>query len=349
MKKQLYVGLATPKAWGLKNWSAAGGLNTSGFPNGNARPPYFMGLRYDTDPGTGALTLSSVANASGGNTVYQGTITNGGTNNFVGTKFLVAGFGNANNNGTFECVANTTSAITLANPNGSNSGSPTTGTATGPALSDSTFKFEVAQNHNLSNNRINNNTGVIDTTITPVAEVQYRFDMTCTASGTIVMTLSGGGLTATHTFTGIAQITSIGQTGAMNLGLHRTNGYGEISVPTQATSINNNPPLAAGTKVTISGASNSTFNSTFPIVHEDIGGTNSPGYLFVLVGTTLDEANSAATLTYHPGVIPYLGFGNDTQASPSDCSIAIDYFGLSWNTGIQTTPNAIDATQGRYI
>ena len=68
-----------------------------------------------------SLTLTSAANASGTSpaaTVYQGTITGGGTNNFVGEIFVVTGFGNAGNNGTFQCVSNTTTSITLANPYG---------------------------------------------------------------------------------------------------------------------------------------------------------------------------------------------------------------------------------------
>jgi hypothetical protein len=68
-----------------------------------------------------ALTLSSVANASGGNTVYTGTITSGGTTlngNFVGVQFVVAGFTNGANNGTFTCVASTTTTLTLSNAAG---------------------------------------------------------------------------------------------------------------------------------------------------------------------------------------------------------------------------------------
>lgn len=67
------------------------------------------------------LTLSAAANASGGTTAYTGTITNGGAalgGNYVGCKFLVAGFTNAANNGTFICTASTTTTLTLANAAG---------------------------------------------------------------------------------------------------------------------------------------------------------------------------------------------------------------------------------------
>lgn len=65
-------------------------------------------------PGT-AFTLTAAANASGGTTVYTGTITGGGSNAFAGYTFVVAGFDLAANNGTFICTASTTTTLTLDN------------------------------------------------------------------------------------------------------------------------------------------------------------------------------------------------------------------------------------------
>jgi hypothetical protein len=78
---------------------------------------------------TGTNTVASVA-AAGGTlgpgatacTVYTGTFTNGGTNAYAGLVLTATGFGTAGNNGTFLCVASSTTTITLANPNGANSG-----------------------------------------------------------------------------------------------------------------------------------------------------------------------------------------------------------------------------------
>lgn len=78
---------------------------------------------------TGTNTVSSVA-AAGGTlgpngtacTVYTGTFTNGGTNAYAGLVLCASGFATAANNGTYLCVASTTTTITLANPNGANSG-----------------------------------------------------------------------------------------------------------------------------------------------------------------------------------------------------------------------------------
>ena len=63
----------------------------------------------------GALTLTSVAASLSGVAVYTGTITNGGSNAFAGVQFVVAGFDDAVNNGTFYCTASTTTTLTLTN------------------------------------------------------------------------------------------------------------------------------------------------------------------------------------------------------------------------------------------
>jgi len=47
--------------------------------------------------------------------VYNGTITGGANNAFVGYTFMVAGFVNASNNGTFVCTASSATQLTLTN------------------------------------------------------------------------------------------------------------------------------------------------------------------------------------------------------------------------------------------
>ena len=61
------------------------------------------------------LTLSAVAAPSGNQAVYTGTITGGGSNAFAGHSFIIAGFVNGTNNGSFVCVASTTTTLTLIN------------------------------------------------------------------------------------------------------------------------------------------------------------------------------------------------------------------------------------------
>lgn len=64
----------------------------------------------------GALTLTSVAASSAGSAVYTGTITGGTTPNYVGLTFVIAGFVNGVNNGTFLCTACSVTTLTLSNP-----------------------------------------------------------------------------------------------------------------------------------------------------------------------------------------------------------------------------------------
>jgi hypothetical protein len=64
------------------------------------------------------LVLSSVAAAAGGHTVYTGAITGGASNFYAGSTFIISGFNNAVNNGTFLCSASTATTLTLVNTAG---------------------------------------------------------------------------------------------------------------------------------------------------------------------------------------------------------------------------------------
>lgn len=64
------------------------------------------------------LALSSVANASAGNTTYTGGITGGGSSAYAGASVTISGFVNGANNGTFTVVSSTTTTITVNNASG---------------------------------------------------------------------------------------------------------------------------------------------------------------------------------------------------------------------------------------
>lgn len=66
----------------------------------------------------GTFPLTSCGTASGDSTVYNGTITGGGSNALAGYTFIVDDFDNPNNNVTALCTASTLTSITLNNPNG---------------------------------------------------------------------------------------------------------------------------------------------------------------------------------------------------------------------------------------
>lgn len=121
---------------------------------------------------TGTNTISSVAAASGtggpagtATTVYTGTFTNGGSNAYAGYLITLTGGSSAANNGTYLCLASTTTTLTLANPNGvaqSSGTEPTVQTAvtnggqanwialttdaTAPAAGDTTLASELSTN-----------------------------------------------------------------------------------------------------------------------------------------------------------------------------------------------------------
>jgi hypothetical protein len=61
------------------------------------------------------VTITAVATSSGGSAVYTGNITGGAGNALAGTTFLVTGFSDLVNNGTFLCSASTSTTLTLAN------------------------------------------------------------------------------------------------------------------------------------------------------------------------------------------------------------------------------------------
>jgi hypothetical protein len=88
------------------------------FPNG-------AGVHSNWAANVGPYAIASVANASGGNTVYTRSVTGTEpTNALIGYNFTPTGFAHAANNvggsnpAFFTCVASTTTTITLNNPSG---------------------------------------------------------------------------------------------------------------------------------------------------------------------------------------------------------------------------------------
>jgi hypothetical protein len=92
-------------------------------------------------------TLSAAAAASAGSTVYT-TSSAPAAGSLVGQSFVVAGFTNATNNGTFECTANTTTLITLSNAAGVAETHAGTATST-PTVATYTGTFTGATNGSL--------------------------------------------------------------------------------------------------------------------------------------------------------------------------------------------------------
>ena len=111
----------TGSAW---NGSTGGilALNVSGALTLNGSTVHMDGKGFRGGAGLqlqgSTVALTQVANAAGGTTVYTGGVTGGGGNAMAGTTFIVAGFVNAANNGTFLVTASTATTLTLANTSG---------------------------------------------------------------------------------------------------------------------------------------------------------------------------------------------------------------------------------------
>lgn len=325
--KQFYCGLTST----VNNTSNGGWAPNNGL---TARPAYGMVLRFDTDPGK-TYALTSVANHTGGTTTYTGSALTITPPELIGSTITISGFSNAPNNGQFFVVATTSTTITVLSAVGI--AETATASAVTPPISDTTFKFESVSNPNYPiNNRINTHGTVVDTGIVPVEGSFYRLEMLCTIPGQVTMTLTGGLRGAGATFT--SPMNFIGTTsflgGAGGIGsLLRQNGVASITGANSTSPFNPNVNgmsavlLTSGSKVTVSSAP-SAYNGSFTVT--DVG---NDVFIYgpVPAGTS---SGDAGTVTYFPGLLPYFGFGNDSQNSAVSNNIAVDFFSLVWNPGI---------------
>ncbi|VVB51945.1 Uncharacterised protein [uncultured archaeon] len=411
-KKALYIGLS-----GIVN-AALGSIG--------ARPDTFIGLRYDTSTVPAAMSVTSVANASAGSTVYTTpNNTTGGTNAYAGQNVTISGCTNAANNGTFACTASTTTTLTLSNASGVsetapsssravlaslpltaagnasggsttytlvnvNSSIPTnayigisfvitgftnsanngtftcisnTGTtlvlnnasgtsethagfATGGSINDAFFVFEVVQNKQYTSAIRHDAQGSTFTTnVSPAAGAWHRLDISCTVAGQVTLTLDGSG-TNTHTFTvstgtytsnSSSSLGSNGTSGAIAMAVGTTGNLGYI-------------PFAPGSSVTVSGLTGgaSVLNATYIIEQQNDNG-GSPFIIFP-TSQTVGTTNGTATMVGYPALTPLFSFGNDDSAVPSNAvRIFVDFFSLVWNKAI-ISPSATlpDKTKARY-
>ncbi len=103
---------------------------------------------------SGTLTLTGVTqvSTSAGTTTYAGTITGGEFGGWVGVPFVIAGFVNGANNGTFMCVASSASALVLKNTGVVETHAATAASAAGPLLNMSWLERGVAFDINNSAN-----------------------------------------------------------------------------------------------------------------------------------------------------------------------------------------------------
>jgi hypothetical protein len=223
----------------------------------------------------GVLTLTGAAASVAGDTAYAGTFSGGGSNAYAGVTFTVAGFTNAGNNGSFICVASTTSALTLINPNGvlettAATATPDEGTAvytgtfTGATTGSLVGQTFVVTGFTAANNNgtfiVTANSGTTTVTLdNPVATaVTAAGTATAQEPGTeyvlsAVGNASAGSTVYTGTFTGATTGSLVGQTATITgFVTAANNGSFLITANTSTTSITVNN--AAGVAVTAAGS-----------------------------------------------------------------------------------------------
>ncbi len=330
--------VATPSAtaFSMAHQSIYLGLGNSYLPSASVlplRPPIFLGLRYDTDPGF-SMSIQSIAAASGGKTVYTISSTTLGPG-LPGNKITVASATSPANNGTFLCVAATTVTLTLLNAGGVVQ-SGAAGTASTPAISDTTFKFEYVANPLLGVTSRNNTQGQVhDTGVTPTEGVWYRLDMECTAIGVVTLTLTGNG-SQLATWTVTATTVLWGTTTSSSATVQ--SGNNAIEVGPDGTTFNGTNmfrnPFGIGSHLVLGGTAPNgmTVGNTYINAGD---ATSQTTLTFFLSGTS--AGNVGATFTGYPAfLLGWASMATDTSGSHVEFTSALlyDFFGFVWNPGL---------------
>ncbi len=295
------------------------------------------------------IPLTAAANTSGGNTVYTmvdvNTVGSGANGAYIGLTFVVTGFTNAANNGTFTCVQSTNTTLTLNNASGV--AETHQGFATTTSLNDSFYTFEVVENPQYQSAARHNKQGqTFVTSVAPIAGIWHRLDMTCSAAGVVVMTLDGS---ATNTWTvTVPKITYIAASGQASW----TSYEGRVALSSVGTSGNDfTAPFASGSVVTISGLPifYTTLNGTWTDLYVE-GPSNAIRWAMPTRGS-LTNGSVSYTAVGYPSLTPVFTYGNDDTAFPITGTMrsVVDFFSLVWNPNLgPSAPGTPDKTKARY-
>lgn len=307
-QKRMYLGFAVD-----------GNSGSTGTYFAYGRPSKFIGLRYDTDPGNPTFALTAVENASEGSTIYKMTALqseDANANQYAGQTFVVAGYSNPDNNGTFLCTASAggaTPTLTLNNPNGVAVTAAGTATIETPAISDTTYHFECVQNA-LQNSNIQGAT--YNTGIAPDNN-WHRFRMRSIVQGEILFSIDGG------TETMISMGAGTDTTSGTDLVIFDEGTYGLLESFYYAAG------TCPGTNVIVSGATHPGNNGTFPILS-----MTESGEVAIHAATssaTFEANNSNLTFTWYNMFAPVIIFGNDSASSPASANLNVDYFSFVYS------------------
>jgi hypothetical protein len=351
-------------------------VTLAGYNNASNNGTYFcVSTSTATSPNSGGFTvlntaavteihgsvfiLSSIANASGGSTVYTGTISGGGgpvttgaSNAFANTQFTISGCVNAVNNGTFTCTASTATSITLSNASGVAETVTTACASAGTAFVLTAVATSSGGSTTYTGTITSGGTTAYTGqtfTITGFTNTQNNGSFVCTASSSTTLTLSNAIATA-ETHAGLASAPPCVATVTTNTsqpGLPATNTNVTIYHGTITGGAAN---AYAGQMFTIAGFNNSQNNGTFLCT------ASTASTLTLANGISVWESNGSATAvsqsSVYTGTFPYYsaqqnyigfpitvtGFTNAGNNGTFTCT------GGSATTVILTNPSALNET-----
>jgi len=289
--------------------------------------------------------------ASGGNTVYNipSGIVGINANQLQGISFVVTGgvaSGGANN-GTFTCVANTTTTITLNNASGVAETQALF--ITGGNIKDTVMTLEAVQNMtfaSVSGGPVRHN--VQGTTVAGPAPDSnwHRLDISSTTAGTIVIQLDGSNTVKLTTTPSTMTFAS--------------NGTGLIEATGKQICINNTvavtnarncgiPAFAGGSTITIAGLTGGPSSINGSYVVEAAISAGPPQFIIPSTFAAGLVQQSTQTIAGLPAVTPCAIFGNDDTAAPYVTTrFFADFFALTWNKAIASPSTTPTATNPRY-
>jgi hypothetical protein len=221
---------------------------------------------------------------------------------------------------------------------------------TAPAISDTQFMFECVTNvlpdPTTARSSINVQGNTSATGISAVEGHIYRFEMEYSVSGQVTMTLTDG--TAGTQYSATLAMPKWAITGSNSYVSGGTGGTTLTTIGFQnASNVTLADPFGPGSQMTIANVTNPTYianNGTWTIVGANSDGTG--GHSVCFLGGVFDPGYGVVIngdYSGFPAMVPWIAFGNDSQASPVENSkgVKLDFFGFFW-TG-SGTPNPLKA------
>jgi hypothetical protein len=195
---------------------------------------------------------------------------------------------------------------------------------TAPAISDTQFVFEAVATTlaGSGTGRSNIQGTTIATGITPVEFTEYTLSILCTTAGQAVVTLYGGGASFSSTLT-------MPKTTYTEFFALANNGQALVS------SAHGYQPYAAGTLLTIAGASNEpSLNGTWPLIW--CQGQSQQWCSFLSTSNFVQETEITATISGYAAFSPFITFGNDSTAGPTlnAKALNVDLYAFVKNRGV---------------